>query len=112
MTNKIHKGYRNIRKLCPKQPDRRIQKHDSHDAPMTPHQEFDSLINHFGMLFRDNTFDLVPQPLRRLPFIQVNLEHDLNRFPITKALAPDGFPTVIQRHFVGELAQIVYQAVG
>lgn len=68
MTNKMHEWYRNIRRLCPKQPFRRIQMHDPHGAPMIPYQEFVSLIDYFGMLFRDDAFDFAPQPLSRLPF--------------------------------------------
>ena len=111
ITNRIHEWYRNIRKFCPKQPFRRIQMHDQFGAPMTPRQELDSLIAHFSQLFTDPDFDLQPHPLSRIPFTQDDLAAELYRLPTTKALAPDGFPAVVWRHFAHEIAPIVYQAV-
>ena len=84
--------------------------HDRYGAPMTPRQELDSLIAHFGQLFTDADFDLTPQPLSCLPFTQDDLTDGLSRLPSTKALAPDGFPAVVWRHFAHALAPIVYQA--
>ena len=110
VTNRIHEWYRSIRKLCPKQPFRRIQMHDHYGAPIIPRQELDSLIAHFGQLFIDVDFDLTPQPLSCLPFTQDDLACDLSRLPSTKALAPDGFPAVVWQYFAHTLASIVYQA--
>ena len=53
------------------------------------------------MLFRDDTFESILQYLCRLPFTQADLEHGLNRLPITKALVLDGCPAVVWRHFSG-----------
>ena len=101
MTNRIHEWYRNIRKLCPNQPFRRIQMHDHYGVPMIPHQELDSLIAHFGQLFIDVDFDLTPQPLSCFPFTQDDLAYDLSRLPSTKALAPNGpLPMPLHRLYI------------
>ena len=111
LTNRMHDWYRNIRKLCPKQPYRKIQIFDEYGAPLMPHQELRSLVHHFRTLFIDDTFELQPSALTALPFTQADLEAGLEPLPVTRALGPDGFPALVWKYFASDIATVVYPAI-
>ena len=111
LSNRMHEWYRNIRKLCPKQPFRKIQMFDKFGAPLLPHQELDALIDHFGNLFSDENFNLPPAPLTTIPFTQAQVAVGLSRLQITKALAPDGLPAIVWQFFAQDIASVVFPAI-
>ena len=111
LSNRMHDWYRNIRKLCPKQPSRKIQLHDRFGAPLLPHQELAVLVDHFGTMFHDEHFELAPAPLNSIPFTQDQVAMGLSKLPATKALAPDGMPGLIWKVFAHDIAAVVYPAI-
>ena len=112
LRNQMHEWYKRIRTLCPKQPYRRIQMFESSGAPMSQDQELARLVEYFQTLFTDVHPPLPhPPPLQTLPFTEEDVQHELERLPITKALAPDGFPALIWKQFAPQLTPIIYACI-
>ena len=106
LQNRLHDWYKRIRILCPKQTFRRIQMFDLHGAPLS--QELERLTQYFQDLFTDSQAPLsIPPALTYLPFTEADVFHELQHLPVTKALAPDGFPALIWRHFAEFLTPVV-----
>ena len=112
LSNRVHEWYKRVRTLCPKQHFRCIQMFDAHEAPMSQEQELDRLINYFQTLFTD-VHDPLPHPpaIQDLPFTEADVLQELEQLPATKALAPDGFPALVWRHFASQLSPIVYECI-
>ena len=78
---------------------------DQYGAPISQEQEFDRLVTYFRTLFIDVHNPLQhPPSLRTLPFTEADVQLELERLSTTKALAPDGFPALIWKHFAQQLA--------
>ena len=96
--------YRKIRKLCPKQRIRRIQMFDPHGMPLHPSQEIQLIEQYYTALYLD---DQLPHfgtdPLTSLPFDCQEMTKALRALSNTKALAPDGIPALVWKHFVADL---------
>ena len=112
LRNQMHEWYRRVRTLCPKQQHRRIQMFDPTGAPMSQDQEFDRLVEYFQNLFTDVHSPLPhPPPLKTIPFTEEDVQLELERLSITKALAPDGFPALIWKQFAPQLTPIIYACI-
>ena len=71
---------------------------------MNPQQELQSIEQYYTAFFIDSNFsDLELPPLTRLPFDRQDVLTELLNLPSTKALAPDGLPALIWRHFAHDL---------
>ena len=101
---RIFDWYRKIRLLCPKQQTRRIQLFDPHGMPLAPQQELISIEQYYTNLFADPHFGS-PElaPLTKFPFDRQDVFTKLLHLPSTKALAPDGLPALIWKHFAHDL---------
>ena len=97
--------YRKIRQLCPKQRLRRIQMYDQHGISLSPTQEIQQIEQYYIALYSD---DHQPQfntdPITVAPFDCQALTDALRALPSTKALAPDGIPALVWKHFAKDLA--------
>ena len=97
--------YRKIRQFCPKQKFRRTQMFDQHGMPLSPTQEIQLIEQYYTALYSD---DQLPQfgtdPLTSAPFDRQALTDALRALPGTKALAPDGIPALVWKHFAEDLA--------
>ena len=79
---------------------------------MSQDQKLARLVEYFQTLFMDVHPPLPhPPPLQTLPFTEEDVQHELERLPITKALAPDGFPALIWKQFAPQLTPIVYACI-
>ena len=85
---------------------------DQYGAPISQEQEFDRFVTYFRTLFIDVHNPLQhPPSLRTLPFTEADVQLELERLSTTKALAPDGFPALIWKHFAQQLAPIVFGSI-
>lgn len=101
-----------IRSLCPKQLRQRIQMHDQHGAPQTPQEELNRIVAYYGTLYEDLAYSpQQPPALVTLPLIEAQFWDQLRRLPITKALAPDGMPTILWKQFASELSTFIFHDV-
>ena len=79
---------------------------------MSQDQKLARLVEYFQTLFMDVHPPLPhPPPLQTLPFTEEDVQHELERLPITKALAPDGFPALIWKQFAPQLTPIIYACI-
>ena len=100
---------RRIRQLCPRHKRQRIQLFDRFGAPLTPQQELDQITAFFGKLYCGPNFQPDnPPALTHVPFTEDQIRTQLQRLPMTKALAPDGLPALIWRHFAADLAPFLW----
>ena len=112
LQNRLHNWYKRIRTLCPKQTFRRIQMFNLHGAPLSQAQELDRLTQYFQDLFTDSQAPIsTPPALTSLPFTEADVLHEFQHLPVTKALAPDGFPALIWRHFADILTPVVFPCI-
>ena len=112
LQNRMHDWYKRVRTLCPKQKFRRIQMYDLHGAPLSQAQEFERLTTYFQDLFKDTQAPIsTPPALTDLPFTEADVLNELRHLPVTKALAPDGFPALIWRHFADILTPVVFPCI-
>ena len=110
--HKLFDWHRRIRSLYPKQPRQRIQMFDTHGAPLLPPAELERIQTYFSDLYNDPTFPPHgPLGLTQLPLTEADLRHQISRLPLTKALAPDGIPALIWKHFATELTPFLYTDV-
>ena len=54
---------------------------------------------------------MIPPALTSLPFTEADVLHELQHLPVTKALAPDGFPALIWRHFASILTPVMFSCI-
>ena len=77
-----------------------------------PQEEFDRIVPYYQDLYIDEIYQSHHLPgLVTLPFTQAQLGDQINRFPLTKALAPDGMPAILWRHFASELTWLAFQDI-
>lgn len=70
----------------------------------TPQEELNRIVVYFGTLYEDSSYSpSKPPALVTLPFTEAQLCDQLRRLPITGALAPDGIPAILWKHFALEL---------
>ena len=73
--------------------------------PLSPTQEIQLIEQYYTALYSD---DQLPQfgtdPLTHAPFDRQALTEALRALPSTKALAPDGIPALVWKHFAADLA--------
>ena len=109
LRHEILDWHRRIRQLCPKNKGQKIQLFDRFGVPLTPQQELDQITEFFDQLYCDPNFHPNnPPALTHVPFIEDQIRTQLQRLPMTKALAPDGLPALIWRHFVADLAPFLW----
>ena len=109
LQNRLYAWYKRVRTLCPKQTFRRIQMFDLYGAPISQAQEFERLTQYFQAPFTDTQAPIqTPPAMTRLPFTEADVLYELQYLPVTKALAPDGFPALIWRHFATILTPVVF----
>ena len=85
---------------------------DLHGAPMSQAQELERLTQYFQALFTDTQAPIqTPPTVTRLPFTKADVLYELQHLPVTKALAPDGFPALIWRHFATILTPVVFPCI-
>ena len=67
---------------------------------MSQSQELERLTQYFQVLFIDAHSPISQPPaVQQLPFTEADVLQELQHLLVTKALAPDGFPALIWRHF-------------
>ena len=112
LQSKLHDWYKRIRTLCPKHSFRRIQLFDMHGAPLSQAQELARLTQYYQELFTDSQAPIMTPPaLNQLPFTEADVLHELQHLLVTKALAPDGFPALIWRHFASILTPVMFPCI-
>ena len=74
-------------------------------------RSLNKLKSFFQDLFHDP--DYVPPrcPPIQLPFDEEHIQQGLNALPVTKALAPDGLPTVVWKTLASELAPGIFRII-
>ena len=104
LRHEILDWHRRIRQFCSKSKRQKIQLFDRFGAPLTPQQELDQITEFFGQLYCDPNFQSDnPPALTHVPFTEDQIRTQLQGLPMTKALAPDGLPALIWRHFAADL---------
>ena len=104
----IFEWYRKIRRLCPKQYNRKIQFFDDHGMPLNPTQEIQAIERYYAELYLDASLpDFGRQPLTYLSFDCQDVRDALRDMPRMKDLAPDDFLAYIWKHFADDLAPYV-----
>ena len=105
MHGQTFEWYRKIRQLCPKHRIRRIQMYDPHGMPLSPTQEIQQIEQYYIALYSDAHLPRFnTEPLQSAPFDCQVMTDALRALPSTKALAPDGLPALVWKHFATELA--------
>ena len=78
---------------------------DQHGMPLSPTQEIQQIEQYYTALYSD---DHLPRfntdPIQVAPFDCQAMTDALRALPSTKALAPDGIPALVWKHFATELA--------